>query len=240
MDYSKKRTVNKPIPDNDPNGLIDRIYVNRNLEIIGVDVHVHIKHPYTGDISIELTAPNGFKKTILSPSRVNGVDMSRHFNGDLMSGFVGLKSKGEWTLKTMDAGANDSGDLVDWTLSLRCTPDNTTEIFIDDKNELSSVQTCQLTGKVSKLSLLLNIDHSHIGDLICSLKAPSGKSVIIHNKTGGSQNNLSKTYDSSNLKELIGENSEGDWTLNIIDQLKGDAGKLTSWKLDIETNSTSS
>ena len=240
MRYSKQRIINKPIPDYDINGLVDRINVNKNLKVTGVGVHVNIMHTYTGDLSIELSAPDGTKKTLLSPSRMDGKNMNKHFNGDIMSKFIGLQSQGEWSLRIIDAGADDSGDLIDWTLSLTLSEaDSTeTEIFIEEQRELDSVHTCQHSGKVADVSATINLEHSQIEDLVCTLKSPSGKTIILHDHTDGLVSNSPKYYDAEFLKKFRGEETRGDWTLSITNNLKGDLGQLKSWKLNIETKTT--
>lgn len=239
MKYSKKRIIRKAIPDNDPNGLQDRIHVTRNLSIKAVDVQVTFKHPYTGDLSIELTGPGGVHKTLHSPSRVPGKNLSKHFNGDLMAAFAEGKSKGEWVLKVVDSGAKDSGTLEEWTLDLDLANSKKTEIFIDDKEDLVSSQVCHQGGKISSMTANVNIEHSHIGDLVCKLTAPSGKSITLHNKTGGSKNNIVKTFSAADLTEFTGETAKGKWHMEVSDKLKGDAGRLVSWGLNIKTSSKS-
>lgn len=238
MQYSKIRRITKAIPDNDPNGLVDRIQVTRNLTVKSVGVHVNLKHPYSGDISIELTNPDGKKKTIQAPTRVPGKDLTKHYNGDLMSVFAGGKSKGEWSLKVIDSGAKDSGSLVEWTLSLELANSKKTEIFIEDKEDLNSTHVCHQGGKISSMTAHVNIEHTHIGDLVCKLVGPSGKSVTLHNKTGGSQHNLGKNFSADDLKDFVGEKAKGKWQLEVSDKLKGDAGRLVSWGLNIKTSKT--
>ncbi len=237
MKYSKKRIIKKAIPDNDPNGLQDRIHITRNLSVKGVDVHVSLKHPYSGDISIELTSPDGTHKTIMSPSRAPGKNLTKHFNGDMMKAFTNGKSKGEWMLKIVDSGARDSGTLEEWTLDLDLANSKKTEVFIDDREDLVSTQVCHQGGKISSMTANINIEHSHIGDLVCKLTAPSGKSVTLHDKTGGSKNNLVKTFAATELAAFNGEKAKGKWHMEISDKLKGDAGRLVSWGLNIKTSS---
>ena len=59
--------------------------------------------------------------------------------------------------------------------------------------------------------------------------------MTLHNKTGGAQKNLVKSYSSEDLKEFKGEPSKGKWTLQVTDSLKGDAGRLVSWGVDIKS-----
>ncbi len=237
MFYSKKRVLNRAIPDNDPNGLIDRVQVSRNLTVKAVEVHVDIAHPYSGDISIELTNPDGKKKTLQAPTRVPGKNLKKHYVGDMMSDFAGGKSKGEWSMKIVDSGARDSGSLVNWTLSLELANSKKSEIFIDDQEDLKSTHVCHQGGKISSMTGYVNIEHSHIGDLVCKLVSPSGKSITLHNKTGGSQHNLGKNFTAKDLEAFNGEVAKGKWHMDISDQLKGDAGRLVSWGLNIKTTS---
>lgn len=236
MKYTKKRVITKAIPDNDPNGLLDVIKVSRDLTVKGVAVNVNIKHPYTGDISIELTSPDGKKKTLQTPLRVPGKDLSKTYKGDMMEIFNGQKSRGEWILKVIDSGAKDSGSVVDWSLDLELANSKKTEIFVDDKQLLESSQICHQGGKIVSMTAKINIEHTHIGDLKCDLVCPSGKSVTLHNKTGGATKNLVKSYSADEFKFLTGEKAKGKWTLQVSDNLKGDAGRLVSWGIDIKTS----
>jgi len=83
---------------------------------------------------------------------------------------------------------------------------------------------------VTKLNLNLDIDHSYRGDLVVTLTSPSGKSVDISNRQGGSADNIKGDFDLSAFK---GEASKGTWTLSVSDKARQDEGKLNGWKLDI-------
>ena len=156
----------------------------------------------------------------------------------MMELFNGQKSKGEWKMKVVDAGAKDSGSLKDWTLHLHLANSKKTEIFVDDKEKLKSSQVCHQGGKITSVTAKVNIEHTHIGDLHCTLSAPSGKSVVLHNKTGGATKNLNKSFSAEELKDFAGETAKGKWTLEVSDTLKGDAGRLVSWGLDIKTTTS--
>lgn len=237
MEYTKKRIIKKAIPDNDPNGLVDIIKVTRDLSIKDIRVHVNIEHPYAGDISIELTNPRGKKKTIHSPSRVPGKNIKKTFGGgEMMESLIEGKSRGEWILKVIDAGAKDDGHLVDWTLDLTLANSKKSEIIVDDHEVLNSTQVCHQGGKIVSISANVDIHHTHIGDLIVDLVSPSGKKVNLHNKSGGATKNLQKSFSNDDLKGLVGEKAKGKWTLSVTDSLKGDAGKLVKWGLNIKTS----
>jgi len=234
MFYSKKRIVNLDIPDNDKNGLRDIIYVEKDLNIKDVRLSINITHPYNGDISLEITSPKGTKANILSPGRSPGEDIRSTFEGDSLSKFEGEKSKGEWILKVIDSGARDNGSLDDWCLGFSLEKSKRSEIFIEDDLELNSSQFCQQGGPIKEITAKVNVEHGHIGDLILELSAPSGKSITIHNKVGGGNKSLVKSF-ADELNSFIGESAKGKWTMKISDTMPRDAGHLVSWGLKIVT-----
>jgi|GEM_PF-928740 len=88
---------------------------------------------------------------------------------------------------------------------------------------------------VDKLKLSLNISHTYKGDLSVTLTSPSGKSAVVHNRTGGSTDNVKGDFD---LSAFAGEKAKGEWTLTVKDNAKGDSGKLNSWGLAISPKAT--
>lgn len=234
MIYSKKRVVHLAIPDNDNNGLLEIINVHRNQTIQNLRLSVNITHPYSGDISIELTSPKGTKANILSPGRNPGEDIRTTFEGNSLNQFQGENSKGEWLLKVIDSGARDTGSLDDWCLHFDLTKSKRSEIFIEDDVELSSSQFCHQGGLIEEISAKVHLEHQHIGDLIIELCSPSGKSIKIHNKEGSGSKTLVKSYDQE-LQNFIGEPAKGRWTLLVSDTKTKDAGQIVSWGLNIKT-----
>jgi len=71
----------------------------------------------------------------------------------------------------------------------------------------------------------VDISHTYIGDLKVDLIAPDGSVYVLHNRTGGSANNINKTY----TVDLSGEALNGTWNLRVKDNGVGDTGKLNSW-----------
>ena len=49
-------------------------------------------------------------------------------------------------------------------------------------------------GRVAQMSVSVDIAHSFIGDLAVTLASPSGRTVTLHNRTGGNAANLNRTY----------------------------------------------
>ncbi|WP_163997018.1 M4 family metallopeptidase [Pyxidicoccus caerfyrddinensis] len=81
---------------------------------------------------------------------------------------------------------------------------------------------------VDKLKLDVDIKHTYRGDLTVTLTSPSGKSAVVHNRTGGSTDDLKTSFD---LSAFAGEKAQGEWTLTVSDKARGDTGVLNSWGL---------
>jgi M6 family metalloprotease-like protein len=90
---------------------------------------------------------------------------------------------------------------------------------------------------VTAVSVSVDITHPYRGDLRVSLVAPSGSTVVLHDRTGGRQDNLRQTFDFSTtfaLKALAREPVEGTWRLRVQDLAPQDVGILKHWELDIQ------
>ena len=71
------------------------------------------------------------------------------------------------------------------------------------------------------------IVHPYIGDLIVDLIAPDGSVYNIHNRTGGSADNINRTY----TVNLSSEAYNGTWKLRVNDNATGDTGRIDSWSI---------
>ena len=71
--------------------------------------------------------------------------------------------------------------------------------------------------------------HTYIGDLVVSLVAPDGSTYVLHNRSGGSADNINTTY----TVNLSGEARNGTWTLRVTDNAAQDTGYLNSWTLTL-------
>jgi len=235
MEYSKKRVIKKAIPDNDKNGISDTIKFQRDLTIKGLSLSLNVKHPYSGDVSVALTGPNGKTVKVLGSGRGPGKDVNKKFSGEMFDDFVGIKSKGDWVINVADNATRDNGTLVDWTLDWTLAKSRKSEIFIEDKTDLSSVQYCHQFGAIESMTADVHVEHGHIGGLVLVLTSPSGKAITLHDRIGGTANSIKKTYSASDLAAMTGEKAKGKWTMKISDTMPRDAGRLVHWKLNIKT-----
>lgn len=138
---------------------------------------------------------------------------------------------------------NDAGKT--WTIpfavqvgkSVEVATTRTPNLAIPDKNTqgISDVIHITRTANVSStFSVDLSINHTYIGDLKVSLVSPSGKTIVLHNKTGSSTDNILGTYPTTltpkdSFTQLVGDALEGAWTLKVQDTSASDIGTLISW-----------
>ena len=73
----------------------------------------------------------------------------------------------------------------------------------------------------------VNITHTWIGDLIVTLVAPDGSEYVLHNRSGGSTDNIDATY----TVNLSSEPKNGTWNLRVSDNAAADTGTLNRWSL---------
>lgn len=104
------------IPDNDKDGVTTTLDITDNLTIEAVQIKVTITHPFSGDLGIELTSPDG-TDSILFTIR-NGFSGSDNLADMalLTNAFYGESSAGTWTLKVVDGSELSTGTLTGWKL----------------------------------------------------------------------------------------------------------------------------
>jgi len=62
-----------------------------------------------------------------------------------------------------------------------------------------------------------------------SLVAPDGTAYVLHNRAGGSADNIDQTY----TVNLSGEAANGAWKLRVQDAAAIDTGYINSWTLTL-------
>jgi subtilisin family serine protease len=89
------------------------------------------------------------------------------------------------------------------------------------------------TGNVQRITVQVKLEHTYIGDLVISLIPPAGSglpTVVLHNRSGGSRNDIDTQYDVSNtpaLAAIAGTQCNGAWTIRVEDKAAIDSGTLT-------------
>lgn len=116
-------------------------------------------------------------------------------------------------------------------------PDNnptgvTSQILVTDGDVLAGI------------TVEVNVTHTWKGDLIVELTSPVGTTVRLHNRTGGSADNIVAHYGAGTtvdgpgtLADFGGQLPVGLWTLRLSDNAGSDTGRLNSWCLNTQVTS---
>ncbi len=106
----------------------------------------------------------------------------------------------------------------------------------NDPQGVTRALTVTEVGDVASVSCEIESTHPFRGDLIVELTSPTGTIVRLHNRTGGTQADLLRTFDDDNpadgpgsLSDFVGETATGGWILRVVDDSLGDEGTLDRW-----------
>ncbi len=108
-------------------------------------------------------------------------------------------------------------------------------------NNTTGVSTSIHVGQdseVTSITMDLNLTHTYIGDLMVKLTSPAGTTVILHNRSGGSSDNIIGNYPDDltpdqSLDAFLGENMSGNWRLTVSDHAGYDTGTINDWCLHL-------
>jgi serine protease len=106
---------------------------------------------------------------------------------------------------------------------------NGTDVAIGDNTTVESpISVSGRSGSgLSNTQVAVNIVHTYIGDLKVDLIAPDGSVYVLHNRSGGSADNIVQTYSVN----LTSEAKNGTWKLRVNDNAGGDTGYINSWSI---------
>jgi subtilisin family serine protease len=112
-----------------------------------------------------------------------------------------------------------------------CSGTNGTDVAVpDNATVFSDIAISACTRAPSTASTIsLQIVHTYRGDLIVDLVAPDGSTYNLHNRGGGSDNDL----DISATLNLSSESANGTWRLKVQDVAARDTGYINSWTLTL-------
>ena len=129
---------------------------------------------------------------------------------------------------------DSTGGGTTTTSTEQFTQTKSTNLVIPDLQTVSDTITVSDSGTVTSVSVAVDITHTYIGDLKIDLIAPDGTTRTLHNRSGGSTDDIDQTYAPSFGSIPI----SGVWTLRINDNYNADPGVLNSWTLTINHGST--
>ncbi len=109
------------------------------------------------------------------------------------------------------------------------TYSNGTDFPITDNTTVnSSIVVAGRSGNAPTATpVAVNIVHTYKGDLKVDLIAPDGSVYILHNRSGGSADNINQTYSVNLSTEAL----NGTWKLRVNDNAAGDVGRIDSWSI---------
>jgi subtilisin-like proprotein convertase family protein len=93
-------------------------------------------------------------------------------------------------------------------------------------------------AEIASLDCYVNLTHTYRGDLIIELTSPEGTTVRLHDRTGGTAEDIVTWYDAETdpdgpgtMADFSGESCQGSWELWVSDQAGSDLGTLHKWGL---------
>lgn len=234
------------IPDADAAGITDVIAVPNAGRVQDIRVSVDIRHTWIGDLVVDLTAPNGASVVLHQRSGSSQDNLQTTFDVSSVPALATLREAGllgDWALRVRDLARQDEGSLQSWGLDIALVSDplareDVAAVRIPDDSVAGITRTLELpAGQVIReIAVSVDITHPFIGDLRVTLTPPGGTAVSMHDRVGGSDDNLIRTWRSQDLAPLAalrGRDTGGTWRLQVADVARRDEGKLNRWKLEV-------
>ncbi|MFE6837948.1 M28 family metallopeptidase [Streptomyces sp. NPDC057705] len=109
--------------------------------------------------------------------------------------------------------------------------ESTTDVNIPDSPAAAVSSPITVSGVAGNAPATTKVDvnivHTYRGDLVVDLVAPDGTVYNLHNRTGGSADNLVQSYTVNASSEV----ANGVWNLRVKDAAAQDVGYINSWKI---------
>ncbi|MDX6761588.1 MULTISPECIES: M28 family metallopeptidase [Streptomyces] len=132
---------------------------------------------------------------------------------------------------------SDAAAYAVWTLGAS-TPvppgpsfENTADVNIPDSPAAAVSSPITVSGVAGNAPATTKVDvnivHTYRGDLVVDLVAPDGTVYNLHNRSGGSADNIVGSYTVNASSEV----ANGVWNLRVRDAAAQDIGYINSWKI---------
>jgi len=211
--------------------------------------------------TIESTRPTPVNVTVASSEpwiSINGdaspYSVTLNGVGDSTDIIIGFSAAAENLPNGLHSGTvtftNDDGDMGD--TSRQVTLDVGRFVYypgdvpqpIEDHTTTTSTIGVPDDYCIGDVEVDIDISHTYIGDLTIDLTSPTGTVVRLHNRTGGSSDDIVTRYADSGedttapdgpgaLEDFVLHNVQGTWTLTVHDHAGADQGTLNDWSLRI-------
>lgn len=155
-------------------------------------------------------------------------------NGEYADGHSPLYGSGRINARrAMAVAAGDVPDQLPNVLRL----EHRVNKRIPDKGVADDTIPFPMDVVTKAIEVNIEIRHTYQGDLQVILESPQEDKIILHNQSGGSRDDLVKSYRSSAEPALfapvVGASAAGRWRLVVKDQTTQDEGVLDGWGLAI-------
>jgi subtilisin-like proprotein convertase family protein len=173
-------------------------------------------------------------------SVVTGADGSYTLPGLFAGPYQIRVQKTNWGTQVTDVVLTDGEHLMGVDFELFPTSElevcSSPMLPITDNNTISDAMNVVASGTISEVSVFVNITHTYQGDLVVTLTSPAGTNVVLHSRSGGSEDDIYGWYPMDldpvgDLGALTGEDLAGTWTMTVADQAGGDQGMFNNWCL---------
>jgi subtilisin-like proprotein convertase family protein len=198
---------------------------------------VEITHASIGDLKVALSH-NGVHHVLHANNGGGRDDIDQVYR---VTAFDTTEANGAWQLSVVDSSADETGSLLRWGLNINVgdreplelpTDPDAPETFpgeggiaIPDNASAGISSEAGVPSDAAGIaSVVVNITHTYRGDLEVALEH-DGQTWVLHNRAGGSADNLSETYALDPAPASLG----GTWTLSVSDNAAADTGTLDSW-----------
>ena len=171
-----------------------------------------------------------------------GVSLSADtvMDGDSFTLDVMTEAATAWGDYTITVSGDDGTIQKSKTVSLGVLPQgiedypygNDDPMDIPDSDPTGIVSTIEVTDDIQVFGVTADVDITHTwsGDLIVTLTSPEGTESVLHNRSGGSTDDVVMSWD---LADFNGEMAIGTWTLAVSDNAAADLGTLNNWGIVI-------
>ncbi|NJD78776.1 MAG: hypothetical protein FIB08_17065 [Candidatus Methanoperedens sp.] len=235
------------IPDNNPGGITSSIDIDEDGTIDSVEVSVDISHTYRGDLLVSLLTPANEIIPLHEGEGGRADNLINVYDSGSIPALYRLKGKevrGKWSLNVVDRARKDTGTLNNWGLKVKVLKkenvvkgSDSPGLHIPDDDSAGITRTLDFhaNGRIKGIKVNVDISHTYVGDLTVKLASPSGKEVTLHDKEGGSVDNIQTEYTITKdpqLRDFLDEEINGTWTLAVADHAGMDVGKLNRWGIE--------